>query len=181
MITKVLGMILVVVTLLVGFWLLLINPCHAETAPSWVISLAQKHEQPVFPTAKDILAVIKVESVYNPKAVNGEARGLMQVAGGSLSPEENIRQGTKILSRLYRKYRSISTTFMVYNIGEGNYQSGIAIERGKQYSEKVMSNRVHFAKMLTKKKAMLSAYSPSPLLPLTTSFWYKTSRRSFAC
>lgn len=114
---------------------------QSEAPPVWATKLAQKHEHPKFPRAADLLAVMRVESFYKPGVVNGEARGVMQVSGGSLDPDQNVQQGAKILSDLYQKFRSEKKALMVYNIGIGNYLDGNLLERGEDYARLVLTKR----------------------------------------
>lgn len=77
-----------------------------------------------FPTAKNVLAIMWVESRFNPTAVNGKSKGLMQVNNGSLLPEKNIKQGIDMLRDLYSKLNSEEASLLAYNSGISAYKRG---------------------------------------------------------
>ncbi|MCL4163329.1 UNVERIFIED_CONTAM: hypothetical protein GTU68_060912, partial [Idotea baltica] len=92
---------------------------------SIITSTSYKYSLP-----KDLIqAVIHVESAYNPKAVSPKgAKGLMQLMPSNLkiygvrnpySPTENINAGSKLLSKLVKKYNNINLALAAYNAGEG--------------------------------------------------------------
>lgn len=101
-----------------------------------VVELAHKYQKPGFPTAKDILAVIGVESSFDPDAVSGlkndPAIGLMQVRPGvwNLNPsslndvEQQIATGSDILHQYYKKMKNKNAALAVYNVGPTQYKSG---------------------------------------------------------
>lgn len=101
-----------------------------------IVELAYKYERPVFPKAKDILAVIGVESSFNPAAKSqlskDPARGLMQVRAGVWNiPEEEledienqIRHGSNILYQYYRKLGDKQKALHAYNIGITSFLQG---------------------------------------------------------
>ena len=102
---------------------------------AWMYAaLAVKYADPVFPTAKDLLGVMEVESDFNPRAKLGPNLGLMQIDrnhhrkriwGGTLyDPETNIRAGASSLRELYESLKSRRAAIMAYNLGEGAYRSG---------------------------------------------------------
>jgi len=95
-----------------------------------------------------ILAVVAVESRYNPVAESGVgAKGLMQVIpkyhldkltdhGGEhalLEPEVNIQVGTQILREYQRRFRDTETALQAYN--------GAFEEPTSQYANKVFAER----------------------------------------
>jgi hypothetical protein len=102
-----------------------------------VVELAHKYQKPGFPTAKDILAVIGVESSFDPDAVSGlsqdPAVGLMQVRPGvwkldkSLlqgNIEQQIATGADILYQYYAKLKNKNAALASYNVGPTQYKSG---------------------------------------------------------
>ena len=106
--------------------------------PPKVAGLAEVYAHPVFPTKSTILAIIQVESVYKERAVNGKAKGLMQVEGGSYQPAKNIKQGVSLLRKLYIKLGfSEKNAIVAYNIGEGNFSNGLLSKRGEKYFKQV--------------------------------------------
>lgn len=75
-----------------------------------------------------VMAVIKVESDFNPLSVGKEFEiGLMQILPENLfrlrvenpfDPYENIMAGSLLLSGYYRKYGSMYKALVAYNAGE---------------------------------------------------------------
>jgi hypothetical protein len=110
-----------------------------------VVDLAHKHEKSGFPTAKDILAIIGIESSFNPNAVSrlqtDPAVGLMQVrpAVWNMNPsdlkdiEKQIEVGSDILHQYYQKLRNKNATLSAYNVGLTRYLNG---ERPQNYLNK---------------------------------------------
>jgi hypothetical protein len=102
-----------------------------------VVELAHKHQKPGFPTAKDILAIIGVESSFDPDAVSGlrqdPAVGLMQVRPGVWNIdrstlqgdiEKQIATGSDILHQYYQKLKNKNAALASYNVGLTQYRSG---------------------------------------------------------
>ena len=115
-----------------------------------VVNLAFEHEDEVFPKAEDILAVIGIESSFNPKSVSSlrrdPARGLMQVRPGvwNIDPESlddvqtQIKHGVNILKRYYKKTGNREDTFHAYNLGITKFRRG---GRNPSYVAKVKRER----------------------------------------
>jgi soluble lytic murein transglycosylase-like protein len=115
-----------------------------------IVNLAIKYEDEVFPTAADILAVIAVESSFNPRAVSrledDPARGLMQVRPGvwKIDPKElnsvenQIRIGVRILKKYYDRTGSEEGAIQAYNIGITNFRKG---QENPAYLAKVMREK----------------------------------------
>jgi hypothetical protein len=110
-----------------------INPKFAKQ----VINLAKKYEKVGFPTARDIIAVIAVESEFNPDAKSrlhhDPAIGLMQIrpkvwgvnAHTLKNPESAIKIGSDILNKLYRHlHGDKEAALQAYNVGLTNFQQG---------------------------------------------------------
>ena len=90
-----------------------------------------------------IFAIIKAESNFNKDAIsNAKAKGLMQVMDSTakdiskdlqievyeetiLIPEINIEIGTKYISMMISKYKSINLALAAYNAGSGNVDKWI--------------------------------------------------------
>ncbi len=102
-----------------------------------IVKLAHKYQKPNFPTAKDILALIGVESSFNPSAISGlkkdPAIGLLQVRPGvwginpediSDSVENQIRIGSAVLHKYYTHLKDKDSAIQAYNIGMTNFQKG---------------------------------------------------------
>ena len=73
-----------------------------------------------------LLAVIKAESSFNPKAISPKgAKGLMQLMDinskfyniDPFNPKENIQGGSTLLAKLYQRYNDLSFTLAAYNAG----------------------------------------------------------------
>lgn len=101
-----------------------------------VVSSAIKHAHTDFPTAKDLLAVVGVESSFNPNAISqlkkDPARGLMQIRPGVWDlPETSfktidsqIKTGAEILHKYYVKLGSREAALHAYNVGITNHKKG---------------------------------------------------------
>lgn len=99
---------------------------------------------------KLIIAIIQNESAFNSKAVSPKgAKGLMQLMDinsraaniNPFNPNENIRAGTALFSRLLKQYDSIELALAAYNAGEGNvakYGGIPPFPETKQYIQRVM-------------------------------------------
>lgn len=97
--------------------------------------LAKQNEGEAFPKAKDILAVIGVESGFRERAASSSSLGLMQInyrdnkrdiprRSFLFSPEFNIKFGSKILKSYYAMLGNRKGTIIAYNVGIGNYLAG---------------------------------------------------------
>ena len=91
---------------------------------SEVAQLATKYEYADFPKREDILAVIQVESRFDPKAHNRKSQGLMQVNNGGFEVEGNIKKGSALLHSCYKETGSEKGALLCYNVGLGGYKRG---------------------------------------------------------
>jgi hypothetical protein len=122
-----------------------------------VVELAHQYAKPDFPTAKDIIAVVGVESSFDPNAVSGlrkdPAVGLMQVRPkvwnmhrqeleGNI--EKQIATGSDILNLYYKKLHNKQAAIAAYNVGMGEYRSGNTAEG---YVAKVMRELNQYVKI----------------------------------
>ena len=111
-----------------------------------VVNLALKYEKPVFPRASDILAIISIESSFNPKAVSklkkDPAIGLMQVRPKvwgidalelKNSIEKQIAMGSDVLHKYYMKLNAKEKAVEAYNVGLHNFHKGTS---NKEYVAK---------------------------------------------
>lgn len=117
-----------------------------------VVGLAYKYEDPTFPKAADILAIVGIESSFNPKSRSRLRRdpaiGLMQVRPGiwniSLaelrSIESNIKHGANILRHYYKKLGSAEAAVQAYNLGLTKFRKG---GRNKRYVAKYRLELAH--------------------------------------
>lgn len=99
-----------------------------------------------------VMAVIKAESNYNPKAHSGVARGLMQITDGTAfwiagkmgieiderdleDPKTNISMGCYYLKYLSDLYHDETLLLASYNAGMGNVESWLDDSRYSEDSE----------------------------------------------
>jgi hypothetical protein len=113
-----------------------------EIKPTKEITLiVQRLSYKDFPKTADILAHIRVESSFNPKARNKSERedsvGLMQVQNGPEDERTNIAMGVSLLREYYEITHSKEGASKAYNIGIGNYQRGKLKISAQQYYEKI--------------------------------------------
>ncbi|MCW8330925.1 lytic transglycosylase domain-containing protein [Photobacterium sp. SDRW27] len=100
-----------------------------------------------------VLGIIKAESNFNPNAISYKgAKGLMQLMDMNsqhwkidpFKPEQNIKVGTAMISRLLKKYKgNIDLALAAYNAGEGNvkkYRGIPPYKETQQYIIKVKHN-----------------------------------------
>lgn len=101
-----------------------------------------------------VLAVIRVESGFNPKAVSRSgARGLMQLMpvhiqnngiSDPFDPRQNITAGTRYLSRLLRRYKGdLNLCLAAYNAGPAavdHYRGIPPYPETRKYVQKVLSS-----------------------------------------
>jgi soluble lytic murein transglycosylase-like protein len=95
-----------------------------------VVKLAKKYEKTVFPKQNDILAIIGIESSFNPSAVsalkNDPAVGLTQIRpsvwgldatqlGGNI--EQQIAVSSNILSQYNKRLKNPTDAVHAYNVG----------------------------------------------------------------
>ncbi|HZM36545.1 MAG TPA: transglycosylase SLT domain-containing protein [Burkholderiales bacterium] len=107
-----------------------------------------------------VLAVISVESRFNPIAESGMgARGLMQIIpkyhleklaehggeGAVLDPESNILVGTRILREYVRRTGSLEAGLQFYN--------GAAWDETARYTRKVLAERERLARVVEPARA----------------------------
>lgn len=102
-----------------------------------------------FPKAADILAIIRIESEFNPRASNESEResshGLMQVQNGPFDIHENIAQGTAKLREYFMLTHSIKGAIESYNIGPQNWLHRKLIVSGEAYYDKYSLQRRVYA------------------------------------
>lgn len=112
------------------------TPTKEERYLKTVVKYAKEYSlDPAF-----VLAVIRVESNFDPKAVSkADAKGMMQITDETLSwailregknaphtpeelfdPDVNIKYGCLILSLLTEEFKDTDTVLAAYNAGRGN-------------------------------------------------------------
>jgi soluble lytic murein transglycosylase-like protein len=124
-------------------------------AVALVVSAAHRAAQEVGLDPLLVLAVISVESSFNPIAESAMgAKGLMQIipryhraklleAGGEeavLDPEANIHVGVRILQEYVYRRGTLEAGLQYYN--------GASADGSAQYAQKVMSERVRLEQVL---------------------------------
>lgn len=105
-----------------------------------IVELTKKHEKDVFPKAADLLAIIGIESSFNPAAKShlkhDKAIGLTQVRPkiwgihvkdlrGNL--DKQVELSADILSKYYRKLGSKDKAVHAYNVGLTNVRHGTGL------------------------------------------------------
>lgn len=106
------------------------------TNASYYASLAVKYGKQYNIDPLWILAMVKTESNFNPRARSShEAIGLMQILPSTAralgvspstltNPEVSIKTGTRYLSMMQRQFGSLRMATIAYNQGEGNVRRG---------------------------------------------------------
>jgi len=102
-----------------------------------IVTLAKKYEKPIFPKAEDLLAIIGIESSFNPQAVSGlksdPAVGLTQIRPGVWGLDANELKGdieqqiaaaSDILSKYSSRLKNIEDTVHAYNVGLRAFRRG---------------------------------------------------------
>ena len=113
-----------------------LDETFARNVARYVHKYAELHEK----DPNLVLAIIEVESAFNPRAVSGVgAMGLMQVMpqwkrvlsiqGDLDDPETSIRYGLQVLSFYTEMYKDLETALTAYNRGPGPVDA--ALMRGK--------------------------------------------------
>ena len=114
--------------------LLTVIPVYAAGAASTKNTLPTRYDKLVHQNAKEhllpsslILAVIRTESNFNPKAFSTKgARGLMQLmpetaqrygVRNSYNPAQNIRAGVAYLRDMMDRFKSLTLALAAYNSG----------------------------------------------------------------
>lgn len=117
-----------------------------------VVNLAYEYEDKTFPKAEDILAIIGVESSFNPKSKSNlrsdPALGLMQVRPGvwNIDPdhldtvEMQIKYGVDILRHYYKKLGNAEDAIQAYNLGLTRFRRG---GRNTRYVAKYQQELAH--------------------------------------
>jgi len=117
-----------------------------------VVDLAYKYQDKDFPKAEDILAIVGVESSFNPDSKSNlkhdPAIGLMQVRPGIwnidpdhlASTEAQIKYGAAILKRYYKRLGNAEDAVQAYNIGITKFRRG---ERNTRYVAKYQRELAH--------------------------------------
>lgn len=101
-----------------------------------VVRYAHKYQKDTFPKAADILAIVGIESSWNPNAVSklksDPAIGLTQIRPKVWSSvvgepyeldlvENQIKYGAEILHQKFKKTRSVKGAVIAYNVGYTAY------------------------------------------------------------
>lgn len=109
-----------------------------EELAQQVVELANTYQKPTFPRAKDILAIVGIESSFDPDAQSqlkhDPAMGLTQIRPGvwNIDPAElqgveaQIRICADILSYYYKKLHNKEAAVQAYNVGLTDYNRGVS-------------------------------------------------------
>lgn len=109
----------------------------SHTAKEVVRHVVAKTSPDVFPSPDLVLAIIKVESNFDPNAKShAGAKGLMQVMNGTYHPSQNIDDGISRLREYKDRYKSLHMALEAYNVGPGNLRKGV---RNPGYVVKVLA------------------------------------------
>ena len=118
-----------------------------------IATMAKKHEHPVFPKAKDLMAVIGIESSFNPNAKSrlkiSPARGLTQIRPeiwgldhkkDLATPEQQIAKSSEILASYHKRLGGDDDAAVhSYNVGVTNYKRGTGLN--PKYVDKFKNER----------------------------------------
>lgn len=99
-----------------------------------------------FPTPIDILAVIAIESRFNPMAKSSaNAKGLMQILykDSTYNIQMNMLDGVYLMQD-YAKRLPIDSTIQAYNVGISSYKSGV---RNPEYLAKFKQAKMALEKI----------------------------------
>jgi hypothetical protein len=121
-----------------------------------IVHTADAFSEKTFPTTKDLLAIIAVESSFKPKATNQGAFGLMQVQLGQhkhkvsqakelMNPVTAVAVGASILKEYYQLLGNVDAAIISYQAGPGAYQRG---EYDLEYLRKVNTYRKIFGSVI---------------------------------
>ena len=129
------------------------------------LDLVEKHaKQNGLPPAF-VLAVIKTESNFNPRAKShAGAMGLMQLmpktakafgVKNPYDPDENIRGGCELLARLKKRFKGdVNKILAAYNAGGAHVRrkGGIPWPKTRLYVARIVKRWARYEKMLENKK-----------------------------
>lgn len=122
-----------------------------------VVATASATADKRFPRTEDVLAVVAVESGFNPKAENAGAYGLMQIQYNHhkervdsktdlFDPLQNMRAGVKILNEYFHGVnQDPDSAVLAYQAGIGGLFKG---EARAEYLAKFKRERAWFKKIL---------------------------------
>lgn len=122
-----------------------------------IATAATKYQHHDFPKAEDIVAVVAIESIFNPKAKSNlkkdPAKGLMQVRHGvwkhKIQGEDmtkvsnQIKHGADILAHYYDVLQDKNEAIMAYNVGLTAVLKG---RKNKEYLSKYYRERKAFTR-----------------------------------
>lgn len=127
------------------------------------LALVQKHAATYQLPVNFVLAVMRAESAFNPRAVSRVgAKGLMQLmpvvikaykVKDAFDPDENIRGGCALLADLKRRHKGdVNKILGAYNAGTGNVRKkgGIPFASTRKYAKKIVRYWAHYDQILGK-------------------------------
>jgi hypothetical protein len=124
--------------------------------PAEVFSLVTQLAYPDFPAAADILSIIRIESGFNPKAINKNSQGIMQVNEGPWDVAGNMHAGVNLLREYYIRTGSAKAAIVSYNVGIDNYFRSRL--RGSQLEYLLKFNKVRRGYEVSYEKHRLDQY-----------------------
>ena len=133
--------IVLIVFLLLLFITNQTNSAEFIPPPEYVVKIARGLSYVDFPTAPDILSITSIESGFDPRAVNKESLGLMQVNNGSKDPLRNMTEGVLLLRQYFLMTHSKAGAIEAYNVGISNYFRGRLRISQREYLTKYLKVR----------------------------------------
>jgi soluble lytic murein transglycosylase-like protein len=122
-----------------------------------IVKLSYKYAKPTYPKVNDILALIGVESGFDPTSVSGLSKdpavGLTQVRPKmwGIEPSDlkgnielQIKTGSDILHHYFKKVKNPQEALKAYNVGLTNYRNGVNSEAQERYLSKNQKEKRNF-------------------------------------
>ena len=117
---------------------------------SRIVAAANRMARADFPSRNDILAIIAVESSFNPRASHSGSKGLMQIQLSShrdklrgknpYDVDDNVTIGAAILEEYYTQLdKNRRAAVLAYNAGIGSYLRKRYVERYHAMFQKALS------------------------------------------
>lgn len=117
--------------------------------PQWVLPYIMKAVQGTNVTPEMILALLRQESGFDPKAVSpAGAQGIAQFMPATAKaynvdvwdPDSSIRGAVSYLDQYYKQYNDWMKTLAAYNAGPGNVYRWQSIPQTKNYVQSIMGS-----------------------------------------
>lgn len=131
------------------------NKSDEKVLRSIIRNVASKTTDNSYPNFEDVIAVIEVESSFNPNAKNADCYGLMQISrtahrkklavDNKDKSDANITVGINYLKELNEMFKNRNSAIMAYNSGPGSFKKGF---RSKAYLKKVNSSTAYYRNIM---------------------------------